>query len=76
MTKKRRREATLRKWQKVAKTSAREQRGRRAQVDRPLAGLVRAEVQAKVREVVPGVLREEVDAHLRGLRSVGSHRRS
>ena len=61
-------EVSLWKWRKAAKSGARE-RGRRAQVDGPLAMMIRAEIRARVRELLPVIVREEI------VRDLGSRSR-
>ena len=55
---------TLWKWRKKAKTAPRERSSRRVQANGSLVALVRAEVQAGVREVVTGIVRAEVGSYL------------
>lgn len=52
-------EVTIWKWRRGSK-SARERGAGRTSADSSLASMIRAEVQARVREVVPSIIREEV----------------
>ncbi len=53
-------QVTIWKWRKAQKTGARGLRSRHVQANGSLARLMRTEVQARVREALPGIVREEV----------------
>lgn len=58
-------EVTIWKWRKVAKTAPWERNRQHAQAVGSLAGFVRAEVRARMRQVLPGIVREETAAYAR-----------